>query len=63
MLKLLEGSEVEVPIGANSKKCHGSYDDSRYKGYSFYLRRSVSGLENIIRERLNNRHPSVFMQI
>ena len=40
MLKLLEGSEIEVPVGANSKKRYGSADNCEYKKYFIHLRRS-----------------------
>ena len=43
MLKLLEGSEVEVPVGANSKNAMVPLDDGKYQEYSFYLRRRLSG--------------------
>ena len=43
MLKLLEGAEIEVPVGASSKKCDGSDDHGRYEEYSVYLWRCLSG--------------------
>ena len=35
LLKLLEGAEVEVPVGATSK--NGTTHNDQYKEYSFYL--------------------------
>ena len=43
LLKLLEGSEVEVPVGANSKNAMVPLDDSEYEEYSVYLRRCFPG--------------------
>ena len=43
MLKLLEGSDIEVPVGANSKKCDGSARDRQYQKHSLYLRRCLPG--------------------
>ena len=53
MLKLLEGSEVEVPVGANSKKRHGAPYHGGYPEYPVYLRRRIPDLPDIIKERLN----------
>ena len=57
LLKLLEGSEVEVPVGASSK-CNGSNGGYEYKKYSFYLWRCFPGLEDIIKERMTQ-HSSI----
>ena len=43
MLKLLEGSEVEVPVGSEQQECDGSADHCKYKEYSVYLRRRIPG--------------------
>ncbi len=43
MLKLLEGSEVEVPVGANSKNAMVPLTTVNTKKYSVYLRRCLSG--------------------
>ena len=43
MLKLLEGSEVEVPVGANSKNAMVPLTNRQYEEHSLYLRRSISG--------------------
>ena len=43
LLKLLEGSVVEVPVGSNQKKRAHTYGYSQHGQHPFYLRRSVSG--------------------
>ena len=53
MLKLLEGSDIEVPVGANSKNANGSARDRQYQKHSLYLRRCFPDLTDIIKERLN----------
>ena len=40
-------------MGATNKKRHGSHGHCKYKKYFVYLRRGLSGLEDIIKERLN----------
>ncbi len=52
MLKLLEGSEVEVPVGANSKKCDGSAHNSKYKkNILFICGGAFPDLEEIIKKK------------
>ena len=41
MLKLLEGSEVEVPVGANSKNAMVPLTHGGYSEYPVYLRRRI----------------------
>ena len=41
MLKLLEGSEVEVPVEPTAE-CHGPAYNGKHKEYSLYLRRCIS---------------------
>ena len=43
MLKLLEGSDVEVPVGANSKNAMVPLTTVNTREYSLYLRRRVPG--------------------
>ena len=43
MLKLLEGSDVEVPVGANSKNAMVPLTTINTKEYSIYLWRSIPG--------------------
>ena len=54
MLKLLEGSEVEVPVGANSKKRNGiRLVTVNTRNILFICGGAFPDLENIIKERLN----------
>ena len=53
MLKLLEGSEVEVPVGANSKNAMVPMATVNTKNILFICGGAFSDLENIIKERLN----------
>ena len=53
MLKLLEGAEIEVPVGASSKNAMVPNDHGRYEEYSVYLWRCFPELEEVIKERLN----------
>ncbi len=53
MLKLLEGSEVEVPIGANSKNAMVPMTTVNTKNILFICGGAFPDLENIIKERLN----------
>ncbi len=53
MLKLLEGSEVEVPIGANSKNTMVPMTTVNTKNILFICGGAFPDLENIIKERLN----------
>lgn len=53
MLKLLEGSEVEVPVGAASKNAMVPMATVNTKNILFICGGAFPGLEDIIKERLN----------
>lgn len=53
MLKLLEGSEVEVPVGAASKNAMVPMTTVNTKNILFICGGAFPGLEDIIKERLN----------
>lgn len=53
MLKLLEGSEVEVPVGASSKNAMVPMATVNTKNILFICGGAFPGLEDIIKERLN----------
>jgi ATP-dependent Clp protease ATP-binding subunit ClpX len=53
MLKLLEGSEVEVPVGANSKNAMVPLATVDTSNILFICGGAFPDLENIIKERLN----------
>lgn len=53
MLKLLEGNEVEVPVGANSKNAMVPLVTVNTKNILFICGGAFPELENIIKERLN----------
>ena len=53
MLKLLEGSEVEVPVGANSKTAMVPLVTVNTRNILFICGGAFPDLENIIKERLN----------
>ena len=53
MLKLLEGSEVEVPVGATSKNAMVPMTTVNTKNILFICGGAFPGLEDIIKERLN----------
>jgi ATP-dependent Clp protease ATP-binding subunit ClpX len=53
LLKLLEGSEVEVPIGANSKNAMVPMTTVNTRNILFICGGAFPDLENIIKERLN----------
>jgi ATP-dependent Clp protease ATP-binding subunit ClpX len=53
MLKLLEGSEVEVPVGANSKNAMVPLVTVNTRNILFICGGAFPDLENIIKERLN----------
>ena len=55
LLKLLEGSEVEVPVGANSKNAMVPLETVNTKNILFICGGAFPGLEDIIKERLNNK--------
>lgn len=55
MLKLLEGSEVEVPVGANSKNAMVPLTTVNTKNILFICGGAFPDLENIIKERLSNK--------
>lgn len=61
MLKLLEGAEVEVPVGATSKNAMVPLKLVNTKNILFIVGGAFSGLEDIIKERLN-RHSSIGFQ-
>ncbi len=58
MLKLLEGAEVEVPVGANSKNAMVPLTTVNTKDILFICGGAFPDLEEIIKERLN-KHASV----
>ena len=53
MLKLLEGSEVEVPVGATNKNAMVPMATVNTKNILFICGGAFPGLEDIIKERLN----------
>ena len=58
MLKLLEGSDVEVPVGANSKNAMVPLTTVNTSNILFICGGAFPGLEQIIKERLN-KHSSI----
>ena len=58
MLKLLEGSDVEVPVGANSKNAMVALTTVNTRNILFICGGAFPGLEQIIKERLN-KHSSI----
>jgi len=54
MLKLLEGSEIEVPVGANSKNAMVPLTTVNTKNILFICGGAFPDLDVIIKERLNN---------
>ncbi len=58
LLKLLEGSEVEVPVGANSKNAMVPLETIDTKNILFICGGAFPDLEEIIKERLN-KHSSM----
>jgi len=61
MLKLLEGSEVEVPVGAASKNAMVPMMTVNTKNILFICGGAFPGLEDIIKERLNKQAAIGFM--
>ena len=55
LLKLLEGSEVEVPVGANSKNAMVPLATINTKNILFICGGAFPDLDNIIKERLNQK--------
>jgi ATP-dependent Clp protease ATP-binding subunit ClpX len=55
MLKLLEGSDVEVPVGANSKNAMVPLTTINTKNILFICGGAFPGLEDIIKERLTKK--------
>ena len=55
MLKLLEGSAVEVPVGASSKNAMVPLKTVNTKNILFIVGGAFPGLEEIIKERLNRK--------
>lgn len=61
MLKLLEGSDVEVPVGANSKNAMVPMVTVNTKNILFICGGAFPGLDSLIKERLN-KHASIGFQ-
>lgn len=61
LLKLLEGSDVEVPVGANSKNAMVPLATINTRNILFICGGAFPDLENIIKERLN-KHSSIGFQ-
>ena len=61
LLKLLEGSEVEVPVGATSKNAMVPLATVNTKNILFICGGAFPGLEDIIKERLNKQATIGFM--
>ena len=61
MLKLLEGSDVEVPVGANSKNAMVPLTTVNTKNILFVCGGAFPDLEEIIKERLNKQASVGFM--
>ena len=61
MLKLLEGSEIEVPVGANSKNAMVPLATVDTKNILFICGGAFPDLESIIKERLNKQASIGFM--
>lgn len=61
MLKLLEGAEVEVPVGATSKNAMVPLKQVNTKNILFIVGGAFPGLTDIIKERLNQ-HSSIGFQ-
>ena len=61
MLKLLEGSEVEVPVGAASKNAMVPMVTVNTRNILFICGGAFPGLEDIIKERLNKQAAIGFM--
>lgn len=61
LLKLLEGSEVEVPVGANSKNAMVPLTTVDTKNILFICGGAFPDLEEIIKERLNRQSSIGFM--
>ncbi|MBQ6386174.1 MAG: ATP-dependent Clp protease ATP-binding subunit ClpX [Lachnospiraceae bacterium] len=61
MLKLLEGAEIEVPVGASSKNAMVPMKRINTKNILFIVGGAFPGLEDIIKERLNQ-HSSIGFQ-
>ncbi len=53
LLKLLEGAEVDVPVGANSKNGMVPLETINTKNILFICGGAFPGLEDVIKERLN----------
>ena len=55
MLKLLEGADIEVPVGASSKNAMVPMTSVNTKNILFIVGGAFPGLEDIIKERLSKR--------
>ena len=60
MLKLLEGSDVEVPVGANSKNAMVPLTTVNTSNILFICGGAFPDLEEIIKERLNKKAANWF---
>lgn len=60
LLKILEGSQVEVPVGANSKNAMVPLTTVNTKNILFICGGAFPDLEDIIRERLSDKAPMGF---
>ncbi len=63
MLKLLEGSEVEVPVGANSKNAMVPLTTVNTKNILFICGGAFPDLDGIIKERLTKQSAIDLAQI
>ena len=61
LLKLLEGSEVEVPVGANSKNAMVPLTTINTKNILFICGGAFPDLEEVIKERLNKQASIAFI--
>lgn len=61
LLKLLEGSEIEVPVGATSKNAMVPLATVHTKNILFICGGAFPGLEDVIKERLNKQASIGFM--
>jgi len=55
LLKLLEGAEIEVPVGANSKNAMVPLENVNTKNILFICGGAFPDLEDIVKERLNEK--------
>lgn len=62
MLKLLEGADVEVPVGANSKNAMVPLTTVNTRNILFICGGAFPDLEEIIKQRLRKRPRSALMR-